>query len=798
MNVDREKRREIETEREKRNEVVRIFLFQSRSEHDIRDDENLKEIQFTNLVLIKKSKDANNPNQLMPVGGAVEKRETAVQAGRREAVEETHLRPPLHTVIEMQAQQDYDFYHHKKQQTVYNHSKFLIGRLLPAPMDVPFQLSPKEDKIDSFLHLSFEQAQQLLNTGRLQTDDTVECTLLDSLSPDARDRVKSRTHINDQEVSGVRNELLFHFQRVEAAKKMDVLLSLMLHKLPTAKKDIAIKQDAQQRNEIIRMARQQKAELELFENEMSENEQLTFPEKFERASKAIDEANRIWKALAHHFTANDIRQALKYDNLQVKIENATEKFNEETGHGVPTIDFVLPLILGREIDSSELKIIMKNSHARRVLRMMKAIGDARRQGITDGQEIIGRLSYRDPEHPEIEPLLDVPKTYFEVHKGKIDGKKEFNLSVAGVLVDEFFKEWQQADTKVKFVDQLNEIKGADLIQIFEYAIGNIPDKIAKKILRRQKYDSLDRARNILQWEARRKLAAIFLLNESIRVHNHVLERGIAPIRELEEGLVEAKAAEYGGSSISMQLFLEQASTDDRHGALGFHKGYKNVLRYERVKSLRGILRKIIVRDQLPEEDVSGDIDGDAFAESYFFEGNYEAKDLEIKEYCIPYDDNLVDDEFDTDERKRFVVRDRTGKQLDKISAPQIIADFIKTLLINGRGHVEIEAFKPLPPIGQAFESAGPGGGGKVRFCKFYIKHVDENNVARYREVHVYVPDSKRKTKAYDEYVDKIQDDKEYRVQRLFMTHGLRSMMELLFPAEIYGDDVRKMYAGRAG
>ncbi len=82
----------------------------------------------------------------------------------------------------------------------------------------------------------------------------------------------------------------------------------------------------------------------------------------------------------------------------------------------------------------------------------------------------------------------------------------------------------------------------------------------------------------------------------------------------------------------------------------------------------------------------------------------------------------------------------------------------------------------------------------MRYAKFYIKHTDTTGVARYKEIQCYVPNGSRT--AEQEFQFKKEDDKRYGRARLFATKGVRSFMELLYPASIYGDSVRAIFSGQ--
>jgi hypothetical protein len=89
-------------------------------------------------------------------------------------------------------------------------------------------------------------------------------------------------------------------------------------------------------------------------------------------------------------------------------------------------------------------------------------------------------------------------------------------------------------------------------------------------------------------------------------------------------------------------------------------------------------------------------------------------------------------------------------------------------------NLEVNRIKPTPPPGGRVQSASVGGGGKVQYAKFYL-----NENGRYLETMIFLSPDKLMEQAKDH-------DNNYSLGRLFDTKTKRSIVDLLFPVQIYG------------
>lgn len=734
------------------NQVVRVFLYQSRSVESIRDDEDLNTIHFTNLVLLKKGGSVN-PGQLMPVGGRVQPGEPLAQAAARECVEETHLRTAKRSIRRVGTSQTYSF-QHPKHGKVTNRVTYFKGKLSPPDLDIPYALDVEEDKIEEFVYLSPAESEQLLlHSGQVEKAGQ-RLFIQDALSPNAEQRAAIQTESNEFERIIVASEAYIHHLLTDARKKMMVIRAIYYH-IPLdvlsapGRRYVAAMRAARDNPSL-----QVESEWSIIWRRLTDLE----TNLKENAHDIIDDVNAYWRGHIRHFTIDDVRTGFAYSDFGAKLygaftyqhDAATGRFvptyNLESGAGVPSVSLLLPLIVDERLrpdqqpDTQKMLMLASNPTGQRILRFLQLLRRdvirrrAEQKAPASTAEIIAAAERRglltrefDQDYDMLASQLD---TYFE------------KLRDAAGLTD--------ADAPV---DQLNEIKGADLITLIEYAGASTDELLHNEQLPR--ITELETAR-VLRWEARRKLVLLLLLNDAYTIQQRCEKLGIAPIQAIEQAVQHDP------------IFLPYA----RHLRIVSRPG-------DDVKDLMSLLRKIIVRDQTVGKVDTLEMARDMYANSYIFDDLPSEALAEQTVSVAPYS-----------------IMDANDQPIEPLRAPAVVVALIMSLLRAGKGSVSIERYKPLPPSGGRIESSGPGGKGDVRLFKFDIKHTAADG-ARYREVQGYVPDPATNRSGTDEYARKKQDDRRYGVQRLFDTKGTRSFMELLYPAAVYhGTDIRKMYKKR--
>lgn len=715
--------------------VVRVFLYQSRSAESIPDDADIKTLEFTQMVLLRKGSDSINPNQVMPVGGVINTGEGLIKAGMREAVEETHLRPTLQSLRLFQAEQTYEFRHPRKG-IIRNQAHFLKGQLLPEPMDTPYQLDPAEDKIGSFVKLLPQDAERLFSRGVLELKDGSVIHLIDSLSPDPADREATHTNVNIHEVAAINREALYHLQILDCKKKLAVVRNILLRNSFSIVPALAEK-----RTHLIERA-------QFFMQELMEFDDVDY----RTTEPIIQDVDRLWQEVAEHCTVQDVRLALENSNLSAKLHNATEhhvdqvtqerfdKLNLETGRGVPTINLVLPLLIPDSPSKADLRTLVENPQSRKIMRLIQAIRKFEKTssaitatvGIDHDKALVGSL----------------------VEKKFLPASMVEGYPVISQQVDQFFesiRDEAQVDASIP-IDQLDEVKRASFGQLIALAKGEVvPDLV------RPETDG-----RILRWEARRKLALLLMFSDASQIWSYYEELGIEPIDRIENEFVELA----NGDNVTLRLHVAEPLKLGGESITESHR-YTQVRQLHRRKKLHQIFRKMVVRDEgLGSNFNLAGLFKDIEAETYIFDGpELATPDLLIdKEFMVP--------RLDTGEL--CVLRDIRGKQIETFRAPQVIADFIVSLLQSGNGEIEIDEYKPLPKPGQPIISNSVGGGALVRFAKFYIKHTEpvmdtsESPIERYRELQLFVPNEVEGLSAQQEFDRKKADDKNYAIKRPFI------------------------------
>lgn len=748
--------------------VIRVFLFQSEDPNRLSEETPLSELTFTRTLFLKKG-GKKNPGQLMPPGGKLEPNEDIKKAAVNEVVEETLLRfPPtslriFKDVAGEALNQDYSFrVHSEDKDKIYERWAFFArAKLLPAPLDLPYALDLEEDKIQSFETLSFSELQRLLRDGYIDRG-AERMPLLDSLWRDKEQRQQVGTHTEQDIVEDIHRGILLEAQVLESAKKVSVLL----HILKSHSHAVEILESLTRYAQLLRKIQSDQKDSILNKEELIE--------------RTYDEVQELWETEIHKFRIgfSEIQSALAASNFEEGITTIHYGFKREEvarEQGIPTLHLLFPLLLNDHLDENTLRVLKETPQTEKLYEMMRTLflfsqyskekTPARERrlsalcGVPVGEPItaehIMKLFYKK-HWISNQPQEKIQKMSDEVNRFLDNIREEAGLANRRLQTDD-------NETLEIAIDQINEVKNASFEELCGYAFGNTQGK-----------RFLPETERVLRWEAHRKLLLMLIYNEAISLYNEVRQRDIKPIRDIEE-LLET------GSS----------SPGERSFSLG-GKDYSVVIS-PRLKEESSLFRKMIVRDSMMP-----DIARDLFGEAIIFTGkeNFTMGDLAKTEFnCCEYS-----------------VTRTGGYKLNTLRGPLVIVNLLKELLEHGSEKISIEDFKMFGDSKNITGRLNPGSTGKIRFWKFNIVHEEEDKktrevVKRYREVQVFLPtpnmDPNPKAdkfisplKEEGDYIRKKRDDDLYRIFRLFDTTSLRSFMELLFPAEIYGNEIREMYRHR--
>lgn len=767
--------------KEKLTEVSRVFLFQSIAPESLPVTNHIEDWNFINTLLIRKG-GSKTTDQLTPVGGKINKGEKLLAGARREIVEETHLRAMGHSMRELSAAQEYTMELKKHQETVKRKAHYFVGQILPRPMDVPYALDVEEDKIQSFVYLNVGEFSQLLSEGSVNKDGVV-MPLLDSLRLDT-ERTPDLTTDNGV-LEKIHDETLAQFRKIEATKKLSVLEHLMwaVKLKEFAENDADYEALDEDRQGVFAQIESLRVILERSESEAQDETTVL---------EAITEAERLWKEVvkAYACTPEEVRHALKNSNIEEMRDHATERFDMETGAGIPTINFIFPLLISDEADLRERRTLMRNPQMRKLMKISDTfwhIREVQKRGL-EAEKSIGTLAMRfkiKPEQVAAFSKNEIPPEAIEYFTTATFTKLKGNKSEGGVkaeqtlLLPDFFIKvpelatkindyfetlYTAADVKDVPLDQHPLIKNADILKLWDIAFNNAGELSADP-----------KEQKVLRWEASRKLGLMMMLFEAEKIQQEVVKTGVKPIQDIENALG------------SFEVVKDQGTAIVKEGTFG-PENYA-VKTYTREKELLSYFRKIIVRDEVSKKEAM-----DTFAKSIVVTETSEKAVAALAIETVDFKDKLLDKDY---------------KVVGEVGMPHFVRELISGILEEARRQgqkVRIVQYKEFPPEGKTFKaSSGPGGTGKVRMGKFYVEHTDSNGIVRNREMQIFLP---RLVRAADGSIERVEsgemdfeakklDDRTYSVSRLFSTEGLRSFMELMYPAEIYGDSIRPIYKTKA-
>lgn len=728
-------------------EVARLFLFQSRKPEEILDTDAVADMHFTEMLLIHKGGDVN-AGQVMPLGGKIDEGENPLKAAIREAVEEAHLRPPQRSIRAVGQPQDYSF-DHPRHGRLNRKAYYYKGKIGPQDWDVPYQTHPEEDKIKGFVRFSPQEAEQLLATHGYVERNGVHYEMQDALNPNEQKRIANNVETNPQERADIAENIVLHHILTDARKKMMIILELLTE---TPREDISEQgrgfiADLYDENALIRHIATSYKGLVAFEGMTWEDAHIVLPQ-----------VDAIWNEVATQFTPADIRMAFQRSDHAAKLSASFNykyskkeqkykmDYNEKQGKGVPTAALIFPLLLNDNLRPEgkpdirrvrELYRIPTMAKMMRITQKLKAT--LRREPELSDERVIEELHSAG--------LIEMPRQTYDDMSLEIDIYFEQLRDAAGLEQDE------------APIDQLDEIKLASLTDLFRFASSS-PEQIVES---QPRVSSVEEAR-VFIWEAQRKLALLWLLNDAVIAAETLKEQTTEPIDEAQEM-----------ARVALDSPLRLYSGNMHHKK-----------RPDGTKELMSLLRKMIVRDQSLDAAAGNlEVAKDYFAESYVFN---DLSDKAVASEYMPVPEELTG-------------RIEHAKQaVEIVYAPPVVRDLMYSLLQQDP-NLRIIEYKPLPESGGKVQSSGGGGGGKIRYAKFYLEHTDpESGLKRHKEIQVFIPDPITGLSGAEEFKRKKVDDRRYGVQRLFHTKGIRSFMELLFPAVIYDqfdESVHKIHR-RAG
>lgn len=487
------------------------------------------------------------------------------------------------------------------------------------------------------------------------------------------------------------------------------------------------------------------AVVESFDNLLTEFQQdgISVVEKYKRVGS-------FWEKYIRQLTTwEDLRVVLNFSNLQDVLLDV-KGYRKKPGDTIPTIHMMFPVMFGLNFDIRFLDLFKREPHLENIYAMTRILflyNNMQTGKRADGSE---RLLRRFLGKPEGEVGEKEMVEYFK-RLGFLSPEFNFSFQDLGEKVDTFLSELRgqaQIPASAESIFTSPDTKGKSLPELLALAFGSTDKRI--------------------KFEAQRKLLLIQLAFENRNYYEKVTNKGIEPLSKLEKKL----EIDDGTATVRME-----GKTRVKNTKLSLKNKTCPVTIYQRIKEEESLLRKVLVRDSW---DFEGNVSyNDIYGESYVFDEGA-MSEMEIIERDAP-----------------FPMTDGKDRKIEKYSAPLVVHNFLqelKTKLDEGE-KIEILQFKGLPKEGEGVESNGLGGGAKVRFLKFYLRHTDKEGVERTREVQMFLPkmeDGKIISGEVD-YKAKKDDDERYGLARLF-THGnVYSLIELLFPHHVYGDRMKEFF-----
>lgn len=697
--------------------VVRVFFLQPIDPTQINDLTDIKKINLTEVVLIKKNKESRNAGAFMPAGGQVEMGESLQEAAERESLQETHL--IFSELVKMQSVQKYAFMIDGS--LTGRESHFFVGRLYAPGFDVPYALDNDADKIERFVRFNRQELKELIDGEKVKGGK-----IFDSLNANKEARKKVGTMADQKEIHAVQTELSELLMQAEVDKKISVLRLLV--------------------NSGFSLKGLESVVVTAFKGLSTEVQSsgVSVVDKYKRVSK-------FWEKYINELvnSREDLQVVLNFSNLQ-DILLDLEKYKNKPGDTIPTIHMMFPIMFGLNFDLRFLDLLKREPHLEKIYAMSRILFLYNNMKTGERGAASERLLRRLLEKKEGDIGEKEIVDYFK-KIGFFSTELEFSFQDLGKLTDNF----------------ISDLRGQAQIPASAESIFTSPDTTGKSLpeLLALAFGSTDKR---IKFEAQRKLLLIQLAFENRNYYQKVIDKGIKPLDELEEKL----EVNDGSATVKME-----GKTRIKNTKLSLNKKPYPVTIYQRIKDEESQLRKVLVRDALDFSETSPY--NDIYGESYVFDEKASGE-MEIVEREDP-----------------FSVPDGKNGKIKKYSAPLIVHNYFKELKSKlGAGEkIEILQFKGLPQEGTGVESNSVGGGAKLRFLKFYLRHIDINGIERTREVQMFLPKlvEGKPVSGEEDYEDKKKDDERYGLARLF-THGnVYSLIELLFPHHVYGDRMKEFF-----
>lgn len=761
-------------------EMARVFIAQVKNTAQVRAEllsgVTPDQLSLFNIILAEKNTDSDvSAGQLIPVGGTKRADEKSPFAtAKRRMMEETHLRPVNYESL---GQLEYDLASEKDGAAQNDHIKASYYLAEVLPLDEAYSLDPERDKVAGYHKLDVEQYYETAVSGRFVvgkgTEDERELLLIDSLRQGV-DGATDSNHISNLNVQAV-----------------DKLQTLMLDKL-------AVKESMK----LIRVLEQW-----FYVADFSIDEIDEFMDKFNtEADTSVGKANflrELWSYMLVNKFDGDLNKAQDSFVAAYDLSNFADEMKPnqtERSYNEMVLRSIYALLETKYTYDQYLEIIKSNKTLADFGQRLEIFINSLSEDVNP-EDSKSNLIYRlrslddlDPEFVEGEFL----KAFFDLDKKSEKDKILFESKVGQILasIDSLLDDkivrsklapHVSASFNERLLSQVGEIRNASIFKLLKYALPGVGEEEKDRF--RADDDSVhgEQDKSMLKrvvFEARRKLALLFLLADTDRHYDEVLNLGLAGIQESWDKILDTPKVpcyitdkyEHGGKKLKDVRVEFGETTESRAQKTQLRPletGQGNhflVSQGLRKKERESVYRKMIVRGYDNPAQIQ-DINGRSLV-------------------IVPSAETPLSEVVKKEERVLNICKTKDGIglecELTSVVDQVAILDILEKLLQNK--NIKIFDYKPTNDPGQAFESSGAGGGGKVRFAKFYIQYTERNGKLTYEEVQIFSPSEDGRSGFYWEKHKK-EDDEKYEFDRLLRADdkvGIHSSVEKLHPHGVFG------------
>ncbi|MBP7992707.1 MAG: hypothetical protein KAZ30_03585 [Candidatus Magasanikbacteria bacterium] len=767
---------ELQIEQEKR-EVARVFVLQSNNPDSIRTDlekmmasgkmglsEAVTKLSLTHCLWIEKNKKSRNSGQVMPIGGG-KSPEDGGDLGKtvtRELLYETHLRPTeIAPLLDYQNEPiviDYKMRlkdPEKPIKEVENSQTLYIAKILPS--DIPYQLEPEEDKIARFHKLTVEDMGTLWGANTLDKDGEVQ--LYDSLRLYPKDSESERIDLKFKEpvehatlVAETMRSLGNEARGFEADKMYDVAHELV----ETARwknPDMDYGEIGLLQNKLFR--------LKELRDDLPKAKEIYF-EIIDLCSNVID----LMEWFPHAVERSNFKEELRNPgNSDIEAAIRFAFLLSETNLSLEEV-----VLLKHELD-------MESGPPRPVNGYYDMINFLAKIACPGGKAIS-----KDEKGKEVVLLTDERVTEYANSKKQsiIEDEVSENTGIANISdklerINKFIKNMiasgvnqdRQDKLDVDELDPMSNTAAAKIKGLLKLGFEDLNDE-EHEIFKAFESEEI---RKRIKFEALRKLFFLSALEPASRRYSEVIKLGNSEIEDIWNKVVSVR----GSTERSLTIIDENGEAKQRFmRTLNVDTGLL-VTPDVRTKQVDNYFRKIITRGFDNPEDL-----WDTYGRSLVLApdpnaGFEKSKELftrqsfEVETYYLDYNKNFV-------------------KQTQTVFEYPAVIKIIQGLQAKG---VKIVDYDPTNLPGTPFNSSGPGGGDPIVMAKFYMcldTEEDGEVERRFEEVQIFSP-TEDGISGFKHKENKAYFDAKRKVRRLKDTKGLRSFIELLSPAGVYGDPV---------